>query len=137
MPKINAHGSYLVLDSGSPFRVDHGELDYETDTVIDDVTDSGSNFLAEGLACLKKLMGVNFTAPERSEFYLALIGLAEGAVVNFYIKRGDSGQWDYVQGTIVKNHRYSAPQEGRARRVSVSCEYGSLFRNVAGPFGFV
>ncbi len=136
MPKINAHGGYIVLAGAPNQRIDVGDVEYENDTIIDDVTTSGSNFVAEGLPCLVKLQSCTISAPEDSLFYLALLGLYEGNVVTLYLKRGAANQWDVISNTIVKSSRHSNPQDGKARRVVIGCEYGSLTRNVSAPAGF-
>jgi hypothetical protein len=134
MPKINGNGGYLVLNGAPAVRIDNTEFEIDYDTMIDDVTDS-SQSVAQGLACINKMNSFTFTLVEDSSFYIQLVLAGEGSTVSFFCRRGAVAQWDLVSNTIFKNSRLTNPQD-KARRVVVTCEYGTLTRNVAGPGGF-
>lgn len=138
MSKINGHGGFLVanpLNSGVFFRVDNSEYELDYESMNDDVTDSGSNFVAEGLPCIVKLNSLTFTVAEDDQFYLTALGLEAGQRVNMFMRRGATAQFDSIENTIVKSVRNTNPQD-KARRISITFEYGRLTRNVAPPGGF-
>lgn len=134
MSKINGHGGFWV-NAATLVRIDNAEYDLETDEMIDDVTDSGSGGVAEGLPCIYKVQSLSMSVAEDDTFYLSAIGLNEGQRASMYLKRGAVNQWDLVTNTIVKSARHSNPQD-KARRVTITCEYGSLTRNVTPPAGY-
>jgi hypothetical protein len=138
MPKIPGNGGYAVIEDGGPLtRVDNSDYSYETESVNDDVTDSGSGGVAEGLPCLIKLTSFTMTVIENSDFYVQAIGFETGNVIpQLWLRRGASAQWDLVTNTIVRNNRVRNPQGGEARRLEITCEYGSIQLNVAAPGNF-
>jgi hypothetical protein len=135
MAKINGHGGFIVKEGSPNLRVDNSEYEVDVEVMIDDTTDSGSGGAAEGLACIYKVNSVTFSVAEDDTNYPFALGITEGQVLSLYLKRGALAQWDYVHNTIVKSSRVSNPQD-KARRVSITFEYGRLTRNVPAPAGF-
>ncbi len=136
MSKINGHGGFWVIDNGGTLvRIDNAEYECDYESENDDVTDSGSAGVREGLACVKKMNSLMMTVAEDDGFYLTALGLEEGQSANIYLRRGAATQWDYVTNTIVKSVRNTNPQD-KARRIAITCEYGKLTRNVSAPAGF-
>lgn len=136
MSKINGHGGFWVVATEAPLvRIDNSEYELEGEAIIDDVTDSGSGGVAEGLPCLFKLNSLTMTVPEDDSFYLTALGLGEGDVATIYLRRGEAAQWDLATGVIIRSVRHANPQD-KARRITITGEYGRLQRNVAGPAGF-
>ena len=136
MSKVNAHGGFLVRDGAPPVRVDTAEYEIDLEAVIDDTTDSGSGGVAQGLPCLVKVASISMSVAEDDASYPEVLGLTVGAVVTIYAKRGALAQWDRVAYTIVKGYRKSNDNSGKARRVTVTMEYGTYANNVAAPAGF-
>ena len=137
MAKISGHGGFLVnsIESGN-FRVDNAEYEYDYDSVNDDVTDSGSGGVAEGIPIIKRLNSFTMSVAEDDAASPLLLGMTEGEVLPaLYLKKGASSGWDVIQNTIVKNVRVMNPQD-KARRVALTCEYGRITRNVSAPAGF-
>lgn len=136
MAKINAHGGFLVRAGAPNVRVDNAEHELDLEAMIDDTTDSGSNSVAEGLACLVKVNSVTMSVAEDDVSYPEVLGLTVGSRVSIYMKRGAAAQWDYVANTIVKGYRKVNDNTGKARRLQVTMEYGTYTHNVAAPAGF-
>jgi hypothetical protein len=136
--KVNAHGGYLVpRDSqGNFFRVDAAEFELDLEEIIDDVTDSRSGGSAEGLPCLVKVQSVSMSVAEDDVSYPEVLGLTIGAVVDLYMRRGSRSEWDLIVDAIVKGYRKVNDNNGKARRIMVTFEYGVYFHNVTGPPGF-
>ena len=134
MAKIPGHGGHGVYKgvSGNK-RFETGEYVLDVEEVIDDVTDSGSGGAAEGLPIIYKVNSLSFDVVDRDdENFLIALGMTEGAIVELWLKRGAAATFHHVTGTIVRNVRESNPQD-RARRVTVTTEYGKLQRNVTAP----
>ncbi len=136
MSKVNAHGGCFVVDGAPAVRVETAEYEVDLAAIIDDTTDSGSGGVAEGLSCLVKVNSVTMSVAEDDVNYPEALGLTVGTRVTLYMKRGELAQWDYVSNTIVKGYRKVNDNNGKARRVMVSMEYGSYFHNVPAPSGF-
>lgn len=132
MSKINGHGGYIVKAGSPNVRIDNSEYEVDIEELIDDVTDSGSAGAAQGLACLYKVQSITFSVAEDDTNYPFALGIAEGGTYSLYLKRGATATWDYVTGTICKSSRVVNPQD-KARRVTITFEYGAYTRNVAAP----
>lgn len=136
MSKVNAHGGFLVVDGAPPVRVDTAEYELDIEAIIDDTTDSGSDGAAEGLACIYKVNAVTMSVAEDDTNYPEVLGLEVMEVVTLFLRRGALNQWDLVTGTIVKSYRKTNDNNGKARRLQVSMEYGTYEHNVTPPAGF-
>jgi hypothetical protein len=136
--KINAHGgAWVVGDSeGALNRVETAEYEIDVEELIDDTTDSGSTGVSEGLPCLQKVQSLTMTVSEDDTSYPEVLGLTPGAVVTIFCRRGALNQWDMVFETIVKGYRKVNDNNGKARKVSVTCEYGRYQHAVSAPLGF-
>jgi len=132
MAKVSGHGGYWVRQGTPNVIVHNSQWTLVTEAVIDDVTDSSSEGVAEGMPIIVKVQSLEMEVPEDDVAYPQALGLTEGAVLNFWLKRGALSQWDKVDGTIVRSVRVTNDQQ-RARRVQVVCEYGRLTRGVPPP----
>lgn len=138
MSKVNAHGGcWAVQGEDQPLnRVETAEYEIDVETMIDDTTDSGSGGAAEGLPCIYKVQSLTMSVAEDDSSYPEVLGLTPMSVVNIWCKRGALNQWDYVAGAIFKTLRKTNDNNGKARRVSVTLEYGAYSHDVAPPPGF-
>lgn len=132
MAKVSGHGGYWVIDGSPDITVHNAEYELDHESVIDDTTDSGSGGVAEGLPILTKVNSLTMTVAQDDAAWPETTGLIPGAVMSIWLKRGASATYDKVTNTIVRNVRGINPQNG-ARRLQVTCEYGSLSRGAAGP----
>lgn len=133
MAKISGHGGFLALDGSPDKRVDNVSYESDIDEIIDDVTDSGSGGAAEGLPIIYKInsLVIEVVDSDHANFAIA-IGITEGAVVTLTAKRGAAAEYDKFANTIVRNVHTVNPQNA-ARRVRITCEYGTLERDAAAP----
>lgn len=135
MAKISGHGGFLVksVSGTTGNRFENSSYDIDYDSVIDDVTTSGSNGWMEGLPIVLKVNSIMIEVPDDDAATFALaLGILPGAVFTMWFKRGASAVFDRVDNTICKTVRISNPQTG-ARRVSIACEYGIFSRGVSAP----
>ncbi len=136
MGKVNAHGGFLVISGAPNVRLDNATHEIDVEEIIDDVTTSGSGGVAEGLACLYKVNSLTTEMPDDSAAAPEMLGLTIGQTVSLYCRRGALAQYDLVANTIFKGLRKSNDNSGKARRLSLTFEYGSYTNNVAPPTGF-
>jgi len=136
MSKVSAHGGFLVIDGNPPVRLDNAEHEIDLESIIDDVTDSGAGGVAQGLPCLVKVNSVTTSVIEDSAAYPEALGLTPGAVGTIWCKRGALAQWAKIENTIVRGLRKVNDNNGKARRVMLTFEYGTYTNNVAAPSGF-
>lgn len=128
MAKISGHGGYVLLDAVSDTRIDNISYEYDIEEVIDDVTDSGSSGVAEGLAILYKVNSVVIEVFDNdSVSFATAVGVTEGATITIFCKKGTNAKADKFTGTIVRNVHVSNTQTG-ARRVRITTEFGTLAR---------
>lgn len=132
MAKVGGHGGFWVKQGTPNVTVHNAEYEVDHEAMIDDVTDSGSGGVAEGLPIITKVNSLTFTVAQDDAAWPETLGLVPGAVLSFWLKRGATSTYDKVDNTIVRNVRSINPQNG-ARRLQVTCEYGALTRGAAAP----
>ena len=133
--KISGHGGHGVLeDDGGNKRFECSSYESDVEEIIDDVTDSGSGGAAEGLPIIYKVNSLSFDVVDRDDAsFIIALGMTEGQVVSVWVKRGaKAGAFSKFTNTIVRNVRETNPQNA-ARRLTVTCEYGTYQRGVTAP----
>lgn len=132
MGKVSGHGGYWVIDGSPDVTVHNAECECDHDATIDDTTDSGSGGVAEGLPIITKVNSLTMTVAQDDAAWPETIGLTPGSRISVWLKRGASATYNKVDNTIVRNVREINPSNG-ARRLQVTCEYGTLTRGAAAP----
>jgi hypothetical protein len=130
--KVSGHGGYWIKDGSPDVTIHNAEYELDHDGTIDDVTDSGSGGVAQGLPIIEKVNALTMTVAQDDAAWPETIGLEPLTVMTLWLKRGASATYDKVTGAIVRNVRSINPQNG-ARRLQVTLEYGTLERGAAGP----
>lgn len=130
--KVSGHGGYWVKEGAPNETIHNAEYEAEIEEIVDETTDSGSGGVAEGLPIIYKLNSLTMSVAEDDANYPFALGLVEGEIVSLWLKRGALAEYDFVTNTIVQRSRVVNDQT-KARRVTITCTFGSYTRNVAGP----
>lgn len=132
MAKVSGHGGYWIIDGTPDVTVHNAEYELDHDATIDDTTDSGSGGVAEGLPIITKVNSLTMQVAQDDAAWPETVGLEPGEILTIWLKRGATATYDKVTNTIVRNVRSINPQNG-ARRLQVTCEFGTLTRGAAAP----